>query len=514
MKEEKNKRHTRRVRNLVVLFVLLAVFLAVATYAWFIGMRTVNVSAFDVKIAAIDGLKLSIDGETWLEELDINSTNFMSPIDDPEGEAYEGNTNKWAGRGLIPMSTVGAMDTTASRLQIFEKASLSATPGGYRLLASRVDNYTVPTDEEPDGYVVFDLFIKNLSGTEYYGAPSDEDNEEAIYLTVDSQAIVRDASDDPEGYGVKDTGIENSVRVGFAQIGRVIGTETDAGIITGITCTTAATVTGICRTAQIWEPNDTHHTQNAIRWYNASCKNRTGDATSFVYGASPCSTITDGLFYRTYAVNDKIDAEHVVDVYDGDSLTSVYNGYASSKLTGIGTFTDTHKNMRGTNRPAFMTLAPNSITKVRVYIWIEGQDTDNYDFAAIGKFITINFGFTKERYTEEDIDYDGPLLNQGYGPDGVPLTPPVITISYDGNDLDIEEEVTVSLGTTTWEDDMSLGVSATTLLPDGNSTALPSTAITRTGTVDATVAGTYRYTYRAEDTYGNIATKVLIVKVS
>ena len=51
-----------------------------------------------------------------------------------------------------------------------------------------------------------------------------------------------------------------------------------------------------------------------------------------------------------------------------------------------------------------MTLAPNSITKVRVYVYIEGQDIDNYDFAQLGKSIQVNFGFTKERYTTDDYD--------------------------------------------------------------------------------------------------------------
>jgi len=64
------------------------------------------------------------------------------------------------------------------------------------------------------------------------------------------------------------------------------------------------------------------------------------------------------------------------------------------------------KDLTGTDRPQFMTLAPNSITKLRVYIWIEGQDVDNYDFASIGKKISVNFGFTKERYTETDVNYD------------------------------------------------------------------------------------------------------------
>ena len=54
-----------------------------------------------------------------------------------------------------------------------------------------------------------------------------------------------------------------------------------------------------------------------------------------------------------------------------------------------------------------MTLAPNSVTKVRVYVYIEGQDVDNYDFASLGKKISVAFGFTKERFYGEDIDYDG-----------------------------------------------------------------------------------------------------------
>ena len=96
-----------------------------------------------------------------------------------------------------------------------------------------------------------------------------------------------------------------------------------------------------------------------------------------------------------------------VDIYDG----AAYNGYTSStKLFARTTFTDSTKLLKGINRPEFMMLAPNSITKVRIYVYIEGQDIDNYDFASIGKAITINFGFTKERYIEDDdgINYNGP----------------------------------------------------------------------------------------------------------
>ena len=419
---KRTKKQTRRLRNLVMICTLCAVVLTVSTYAWFIGMKTVNVSTFDIDIATTEGLFLSMDGVNWSYRLDAKGAT-----------AYEGNTNTWAPKGLIPMSTVGDMDDTASRMKLFEKASLTTTTGGYRLLSSRVQNYATSGDDgkfyQGEGYVAFDLFIKNLSGTEYY--PTNEPlNEEAIYLTTNSAVTV--ASD-----GEKNTGIENSVRVAFAQIGRVKADTESPSTITGITCKpgTGSAVTGICRSAQIWEPNDTKHVQNAINWYNTSCLQRKEDGKlvtskdSYIdmekteSNPTNCGTVVDGQPNNTYAVSRVLDIEDHVDVYDGDTLNKYknnsvsYEKYAADadkskyKLVDFDYFTDTEKDLKGTARPTFMTLAPNSITKVRVYVYLEGQDVDNYDFASLGKKITINFGFTKERYTKDDVKYDGPSID-------------------------------------------------------------------------------------------------------
>ena len=395
--KKRNKKHEKRMKKLVIGCGLCAILLTVATYAWFIGMKTVNVSSFDVSIASIDSLLLSLDGENWSDEVQINKDNYKLT-----GTQYENNTNSWGGTGLIPMSTVGKINSTASRLTLYEKGSFTTTPGGYRIMASEVKN-TGAT--EVDGYVAFDLFIKNLSGNEYY-SELNKLNEEAIYLTTDSEVTVANG-------GVQNTGIENSVRVAFAQIGRVKATTSTISTITGITCNTNTNVTGICqdRDAQIWEPNDTKHVQNAINWYNTSCSKRTGvtvtDEKSY---SGSCSTIENGKGYETYAVSGVIDYADQVDVYDGTD----YNGYTGSvastatkgKLMSYPYFTDTMKNYEGTARPTFMTLAPNSITKVRIYVYIEGQDVDNYDFASLGKKISVEFGFTKERFFDEDVDYD------------------------------------------------------------------------------------------------------------
>ena len=418
-KERKNK---KKIRNLIILCSFCAIILTVSTYAWFIGMKTVNVSSFDIDIATTEGLFLSMDGTSWSYKLDAKNA-----------QAYEGNVNTWAENGLIPMSTVGDMDDTSSRLKLFEKGSLTTTKGGYRLLTSRVHNYETQNEKgnyiEGDGYVAFDLFIKNLSGTEYY-TDNEPLNEEAIYLTTNSAVKVAST-------GQNGTGIENSVRVAFAQIGRVKGDTTDATNITGITCSNVeaadgkAQVTGICRSAQIWEPNDTAHVQNAINWYETSCLKRKSEGTNVTDTASYDTTLGDGAKTNcatftttdakpTYAISRALTIADNVDVYDGAGYNSYekstvdYATYAQAedksqyKLVDFPYFTDTMKNKKGTERPTFMTLAPNSITKVRVYVFIEGQDVDNYDFASLGKKISINFGFTKERFTETDVNYEGP----------------------------------------------------------------------------------------------------------
>ena len=397
--EKRNRRHEKRVKRLLVGAGLCATILSVSTYAWFIGMKTVNVTAFDVEIAAIDGLSLSLDGKNFGDTVTINESNYSDP---GVAGTYLDNKNSWGGKGLIPMSTVGKIDTDSSNLILYEKGSFTASPGGYRVMASQVKNNT----DEQDGYVAFDLFVKNLSGNAYYDTV-DIKNEEGIYLTP--QSVVKTGA-----AGQKTAGIENSVRVAFAQIGRVVATETDTSKIQGIDCTGGNGVSSICtnRDATIWEPNDTKHVNNAIQWYTKSCLKRTGaditDPSSF---SGACGTVTDGTFVPTYAVSGEINHTDNVDVYDGTE----YNGYtgsispnaAAGKLVKVDTFTDTMKNLKGTERPELFYLAPNSITKIRVYIWIEGQDVDNYDFASLGGQISLSFGFTKEQLYGEDINYDG-----------------------------------------------------------------------------------------------------------
>jgi hypothetical protein len=449
-----NARHNRRVKNLVMVTSLSAVVLIASTYAWFVGLQAVNVTPFEIEIAAADSLELSINGEEWSETLTLTRENVINTEDGPSGDkvnqiAYENNTNNWPASGdnsmpqagLVPVSTVGLMDTASSRMVLYEKASFTTTPGGYRLLASKVNNNVDAANQKQRGYVAFDLFVKNYSGTEYITDIEDPANdlfEEAIYLTTNSEVNV--ASN-----GVGESGIENSVRVAFAQIGRISGYSNSPEAITGISCTTAGEdenqVTGLCRRAQIWEPNDKAHKTTAIKYYEASCLKRTGATLADGSYSIPvdgnitendkCTQITDQHAYPTYSISRVVGIDDAVDIYDGLSYNkydgntineivseetdlklddgnteagSLANGDEGAKpLVAVDTFTDTEKNYKGNKRPTFMTLAPNSITKIRVYIYIEGQDIDNYDYAQVGKQIKVQFGFSKQRFTADEV---------------------------------------------------------------------------------------------------------------
>ena len=109
--KKRNQKQEKRIKKMILSTGLFAVLLVASTYAWFIGMQSVSVTAFDVKIAAVDGLALSLDGVKFSENVTINKTNYKTVN-------TSNNQNVWG--DLIPMSSVGIINTTTSKLDLFE----------------------------------------------------------------------------------------------------------------------------------------------------------------------------------------------------------------------------------------------------------------------------------------------------------------------------------------------------------------------------------------------------------
>lgn len=395
MTKQKNgrKKQERRTKKILFTTGLTAVVFVVATYAWFIGTMQASVDAFEIDIKSSDGLTLSLDGQDFSNQITIGEEEITTNLT----STYASNKNKWTGAdGLIPVSTTGDLDQANSVLNLYSKTSISSSTGGYMLRADKIDNSTT----EGDGYIAFDLFLKNKSGNGYE-EDFDISHDEGVYLTTDSiMKMVESGGGDVVENAAGD-GVQNSMRVAFIQIGRAEYNK-EKDVFQGITCESVAEgVTTLCHkdpdsgdgrgyTWNIWEPNDTKHTTGSVSRFTRVCKKRT--ATDSYEGA--CDPITDDTAAATYAINSQITSDNKVNIFDG------HNGYEGSNtyLKEVNYFTDTMKNTQDDARPEIFYLTPNSVTKIRVYIYIEGQDVDNYDIDTEGKKIKASFGFTKDKF--------------------------------------------------------------------------------------------------------------------
>lgn len=411
----KQKRQRKKLFLLMVAIVVTAAILVVGTYAWFIGINNVTVQAFSINVDSQDGLMLSLTGmaNDWHDSIALtetagNTTTFVDVSDN-----YASNTNKWPGNGLIPLSSIGEVTTASSNLKLFDKVSMSSTQGGFRLISRQLDNNTEsPTSSgsypEGDGYIAFDLFVRN-GNRDLYDGTFVRGGDESIYLTPTSSVTVSNQNA---------KGLANSIRVGFFEIGRVAtntsGSQTPHATIQSIKCnSTGDVITPLCSTPanpegqsgdtytldqtrtytwNIWEPNDAAHSEALRTFFNGVCKKRT-DATT--YSDEACMTLAADTSLTTYAIKAPITGVDNVDIYDGATINTYPGSTTANKLSPMTTYLTSYTTETGNSKHQLLGLAGNSITKVRVYIWLEGQDVDNYDLITDDNQVTINFGFTK-----------------------------------------------------------------------------------------------------------------------
>ena len=403
--KKNNARKHRKIFILIIVIMITAITLAVETYAWFVGLSTASTGDITIAISSADGLDLSLNGQYWtnggteLKIKDANHTYITETGCTNANCAYNGNTNIWP-EYLNPVSTIGEIDTSTSKLKLFEKTSLASNPGGYYITSSQVNNSVT----EGNGYVAFDLYIRNGTGSAYnetYNKDSDED----IYLSPDSFASTVVNGNQP------DYGAANSVRVGFFEIGRMKSDTTTYGTIRNMKCNMSKTgVTPLCtgssnmtkdgttlytndellsNTWNIWEPNHASHTTNLVSYFNTACKKRNGNNYT-----SACQSIETGSSKKTYGMKETISTNNY-NIYDGMDL----NEYkvSPSSLQEVKTYKTSDATLSGNEKTPLIKVAGNSITKVRVYIWLEGQDIDNYDIISQNPSVRVKFGFTKDR---------------------------------------------------------------------------------------------------------------------
>lgn len=327
--KKQNKKKSRKILLSLILVLFIGIILTASTYTWFTANKTVTVNQLDVNVSTSTGLQVSVDAKDW--KTVITKDDILNA-----STTYATATNQIPSGATTPVSSAGEVDPKTGFMKMFRGTLAAGSSEKLQLTAEQVTEENGANGD----FIAFDLFFQT--------------NEDMpVQLTSNSNVIA----------GNTDTAIENAGRVAFLPQGNAAaGADPD----TEIQPLKASDSTGL----KIWEPNFDVHTAAAVQ----NAKNSYGITT----------TQTGGSLLKYYGV--KADIAKGVDVNSQDPtyFTDMEaSGFiTSSPKAGIPT----------TEYLNVFTLKPG-ITKIRVYMWVEGQDVDCENNASGGD-LSFNLQFS------------------------------------------------------------------------------------------------------------------------
>ena len=445
---ENNQRNSRkRLNSLILLVAFTAVMLIVSTYAWFSSQKNVTLTGLNGVVNVAEGLQISLDAEHWVNT--INFADFDQTISEahPEWTVKDTSTTTYLGTNktfqnpaanvtnvvpdeFLPVSTTG-YDATNDGIG---QSKLNMYSGTNEETIKLLSDIAVKDEDSEAGYFAFDLFVMNTTAGD------------------DPDVLQLDPSSDVIG-GNENAGVQNTARVAFALYGNnnsAAGFDADtapAGTdmsISGSNALTPAQIIAGTSTGKtisdiaIWEPNADAHTDTIVASRANSLKLTADDVSKYslpvTNATTSVSTFADGKVLPTYALsslslaaNDGSNAKKVAiaDVYDWKTpatgvkkqftlQTAAYidedgssgiDNYRNNSIDLISTKkmeADPTLDPADENDDTAFEIVANQYQKIRVYVWMEGQDPDCINAASLGGGLTIDIGFSKPGTAQEN----------------------------------------------------------------------------------------------------------------
>ena len=351
------KEKKRSLRAILLILLIVAVILIGSTYAWFISNNTAEVSTLSVKIETVEGLQISSNARDWTSTL----TNEMLTNAEYVGSStnYSGAINQIPSI-LKPVSSIGKQEMFLGNVAT---STSDANNGKYILTAIK------ETDVHGlnGNYIVFDMFL-NLE------ASSSKD----LYLQPGSGVTWNEekAKADTNKAYQDDKGLQNATRIAFIVEGNVDTSQTEdaSKAAQNKTYNQADADCG----KYLWEPNSNTHTTNAINQSLAGRDTPMYKAEEQAANPVPYSGVKTAI-------------EEKDDILLANANVAGNTSFFAAMTPTL--FTDTGF----TQRQKLMTIKPG-YTKVRAYMWIEGQDMDCYTGAS-GTYLDFNLKFEVDTVT-------------------------------------------------------------------------------------------------------------------
>ena len=329
--KKQNRRKRKKYRLLILLLLLFGTGIMLATSTY--AWFTAN------KTVSIGTLEVQIEAKNGIQ-ISADGTNWKSIVQ--KTDLTSASTTYGAAKNQLPdvleaVSTGGVVNTDGQLPMYYGNIGTNAE-GNYILTATKETD----TNGETGKYIAFDLFFK-------------VDKQTDIWITPNSGVKTTDATD---------TGIKNASRIAFVVLGNTTAGDTVANI--------QALNKGTASSTYIWEPNYNIHTPAGIA--NARDVYGKVDVTAD-HAILPYSGVIS-------AINDS----------DNILLGNATQAKDDTKFKDV---TITYKTKANFTHyiPAFK--LSNGITKVRIYMWVEGQDVDCENNASNGN-ISFDLQITTE----------------------------------------------------------------------------------------------------------------------
>ncbi len=325
---KKNKKQEKKKKKLLLIILLLVftlIVLSSATYAWFSSNKNAIIESIDINVATVTGIQISENAIDWKNELTKEELQNAK-------STYLNALNQFPDT-LHGVSTDGSVSN--SRMNMFFGVTDEANDGDYTVVASQETEINCYGDEACEGhhYIAFDVFLLTT-------APTD------LVVTPNSSVVNRDEKE----RGI-DTGGQNSARIGFVVMGTIPDTSGPY----------AAQALNSGTSSVIWEPNYDVHTEGGVR-----------QAARF-YDTNVSTSGAPRLTYR--GINQAFSTPVLL----RETKNSPYFSTVNPQITTTKVFNDEQ----------YLTHIGAGITKLRVYMWLEGEDVDFENNASDGK-LTFN----------------------------------------------------------------------------------------------------------------------------
>ena len=398
---KRTQKSQKRTKFLFILIILTAILSITATYAWFSTQRDVEIVGMRLNVEVAESMQISLDGKTWVQSINIaDMRQFYGSYTKTGYEGFavyqanpitstDGNSN-YVPTELLPVSTTGRV--AGGKLQFVQGTVTTAATGTTSLTGitacSETDLDTVTTSisnretatigtksaNETHPFLVFDMYLRNVSARAAGADPAFD----PLLLDAGSRVWINDASTDDgeqEGAGVTGTGLEYSSRVGFVIYGSTLDLTAEGDASNPVDKQVRSLAATGTEKAVIWEPNDLNHTQYVV--------NNNGRGISGTSQAVTTYAITGGVTSIT-DVNEDTDGD--ANLIAPETMKPAYT--LAGGVTTATELTDVDGNAAG--------IMPNKISRVRVYVWLEGQDPDCIDMASTGDKLNVTIKLDRE----------------------------------------------------------------------------------------------------------------------